>query len=95
MTPEQEVIRGGRAREILDSELFIEAKRQIRAGIEGQMAKVAIADEKMHTRLILTLQLWNALERYFETARETGDLAAFQIQQDEERKKRFSFPGFR
>jgi hypothetical protein len=47
----------------------------------------------MHTRLILALQCWDALEKYLEQVKQTGEMADFQIVQQEERKKRFQIFG--
>lgn len=90
MSPEEEVIRGGSAAEILDSELFNEAKRRVIDGIHAKMAIVPLADTAMHTKLIMLLQSWNSLESYLNTVKETGRLAGFQI---EDEKKRFRLFG--
>lgn len=90
MTPEEEIVRGGRARELLDSAIFKEAREHITAQINGQMAKVPIADQTTHTRLVMMLQLWNALQGWFEQVAETGKLADLQLEQ-ERRKKLFQF----
>jgi hypothetical protein len=92
MTPQEEIIRAGHAREILDSALFKEAREHITAQINAQMAKVPISDQTMHTRLIMMLQTWAALQGWFEQVAETGKLAKVQIEQ-EERRRLFRFPG--
>lgn len=93
MAPEEEVIRGGQARDVLESRIFVEAKCKILDGIHAQMRAVPISDDKMHTRLILTLQLWDTLEKYLENVKQTGELASFQLQQEEDRKKRLRIFG--
>lgn len=93
MAPEEEIIRGGQAADVLDSAIFAEAKKAILDGIQSQMRTVPIADDKMHTRLVLTLQLWDTLEKYLENVKQTGEISAFKIAQDEERKKRFRMFG--
>lgn len=87
MAPEEEVVRAGQAAQVLDSPIFQEAKQRILEGLQTQMRAVSITDEKMHTRLILTLQLWGTLEGYLNSVRETGRLAQFQIDQRDERKR--------
>lgn len=89
MTPEEEVVRAGQAQQVLDSEIFREARNAIKGGIHEQMSRVPMADERMHTRLILALQLWESFERYFDNVLESGKLAEFQIEQ-EKRKGFFS-----
>lgn len=93
MVPEEEIVRGGQARDVLDAPIFVEAKKAILDGIHAQMRAVPLADDKMHTRLILMLQLWDTLEKYLENVKQTGEIAEFKIQQDEERKWRFRMFG--
>lgn len=89
MAPEEEVIRGGDAAQVLDAPIFVEAKKAIEEGIRCQMAAVPMSDQTMHTRLILALQMWDALAKYLENVRQTGEIAQFQISQQDE-KKRFA-----
>lgn len=89
MALEEEVIRGGDAAQVLDAPIFVEAKKAIEEGIRRQMSSVPMSDQTMHTRLILTLQMWDALEKYLENIRQTGQIAQFQINQQEDQKKRF------
>lgn len=86
MAPEEEVVRAGEAARVLDSRIFREAKDRILSGIQAQMRTVPLADQTMHTRLILLLQCWQSIEGYLEQVKETGKLAEFQI--EEERKRR-------
>lgn len=86
MTADEEIIRAGHAREILDSALFQEARTHIASQIRAQMEKAPIADQQLHTRLIMMLQLWRALEAYFEQIAETGKLAEIQIEQERARR---------
>jgi hypothetical protein len=89
LSPEEEVIRGGAAAGVLDSTIFLEAKKHVVEGIQRQMRAVPLSDQTMHTRLIVALQVWDQLEKYLEHVKQTGELAQFQITQDEQRKKRF------
>ena len=85
MSPEEEIIRAGEARGVLDSAIFNEAKTKILDGIYSQMAKVPLTESEMHTRLIITLQIWNHLESYLKNIQETGRIADFQLQQQKKR----------
>lgn len=93
MAPDEEIIRGGEAAQVLDSRVFVDAKKAVLEGIQRQMAAVPLSDQTMHTRLITVLQLWNTLESYLEQVKQTGDIAQFQIRQEEERKSRFKIFG--
>ncbi|MEM5294236.1 hypothetical protein VSR82_07820 [Burkholderia sp. JPY481] len=93
MAPEEEIIRGGKAAQVLDNEIFVEAKKAVLDGIHRQMAAVPLSDQTMHTRLITVLQLWNTLESYLEQVKQTGDIAQFQLNQQEEQRKRFRIFG--
>lgn len=88
MGPEEEIIRAGEAAQVLDSRIFKEASQRIRDGIHDQMMAVPLSESTMHTRLVVALQLWGQLERYLEQVKQSGDLAAFQIEQDA-KKRRF------
>jgi hypothetical protein len=87
MSPEEEIIRGGQAAQVLDAPIFVEAKRAVLDGIQRQMAAVPLSDQTMHTRLITVLQLWNTLESYLEQIKQTGEIAQFQVRQDDERRQ--------
>lgn len=93
MALDDEIRRGGDAAAALDSPVFVEAKKAVLEGIQRQMKAVPLSDQTMHTRLITTLQLWGALEEYLEQIKQTGEIAQFQIQQEEERRKRFKLFG--
>lgn len=82
MSPQEEVIRGGQARDVLDSPIFNEAKQRVIDGINAKMRSVPLTDEKMHTKLIMLLQAWNSLESYLDQVKETGKMADFQIESD-------------
>lgn len=93
MAPEEEIIRGGQAAQVLDAPIFVEAKKAILEGLQRQMELVPMHDQTMHSRLIMTLQLWKGLENYLDQVKQTGEIADFQIQQQEERKKLFKLFG--
>lgn len=93
MALEDEVRKGGDAAQVLDSTVFLEARKHVLDGIERQMCSVPLADQTMHTRLIVMRQCWDALEKYLEQIKQTGEIAEFQLTQQEERKKRFQIFG--
>jgi chromatin segregation and condensation protein Rec8/ScpA/Scc1 (kleisin family) len=85
---EDEIRRGGDAAQVLDSTVFLAARKHVLDGIERQMRAVPLADANMHTRLIVAIQVWDQLEKYLEHIKQTGEIRQFQITQEEERKKR-------
>jgi hypothetical protein len=90
---DDELIRAGHAREVLDSTIFKEAAQSVRSGIDAHMLRVPLVDQTMHTRLILLRQCWDQLERYLDQVRQTGEIKAFEIQQEEQRKRLFKVFG--
>jgi D-serine deaminase-like pyridoxal phosphate-dependent protein len=93
VAPDEEIIRGGDAAAVLDSTVFVEAKQAVLEGIQRQMKAVPMSDQTMHSRLIMLLQCWSTLESYLDQVKQTGEIAQFQIKQDEERKSRFKMFG--
>jgi chromatin segregation and condensation protein Rec8/ScpA/Scc1 (kleisin family) len=88
-----EIVRGGKAALVLDSQVFLDAKEHVLEGIQRQMRAVPLADQNMHTRLIVAMQVWDQLEKYLEHIKQTGEIRQFQVQQEEERKRRFTLFG--
>jgi hypothetical protein len=88
-TPEDELRRAGDAKEILENEFFKEACKQIEDGLKAQRNAVPVRDTDMHTRLILTEQLWDSLKKYLEITAQTGKFAEFEIKKRESFLKRF------
>ena len=93
MAYDEEVVRGGKAAQVLDSQVFLDAKAHVLEGIQRQMRAVPLSEQTMHTRLILALQVWDQLEKYLEQIKQTGEIRRFQITQEEERKRRFTLFG--
>lgn len=93
MGSDEEITRGGDAAQVLDSKIFVEAKQAVLEGIQRQMKAVPMSDQTMHSRLIMLLQCWSTLESYLDQVKQTGEIAQFQIKQDEERKSRFKMFG--
>lgn len=83
-SPEEELIRAGHANELLDNVIFKEACELIESGLREQRRLVPIRETEMHTRLILTEQLWIKLKEYIQQTSMSGKLAAFTIQQREQ-----------
>lgn len=83
-TPEEELIRAGHARECFENPIFIEACEAIENALKEQRRAVPIRDSEMHTRLILTEQLWTHVKEYLDQTVQSGKLAAFTIQQREQ-----------
>lgn len=87
MAPEEEVVRGGQADQVLDAPIFREAMAEIDRAIEAQMLRVGIGETAMHTRLILLKQVRKQLQDYLERVRQTGQIATFQIEQERQRRE--------
>jgi hypothetical protein len=85
MTPEQEQIRAGQAREWLENPMFKEAREKIEAGLAAQRRKVPMRETDMHTRLILTEQLWANLISYLQESVDTGKFAQFEVERQKRR----------
>jgi len=85
MSPEQELARAGEARQMMNSQLWQDAK----ADLEGKLATlrrtVPISSTEMHTRLILMEQLKEQFFGYFEQLAQTGRMVEFQL--DEQRRR--------
>lgn len=81
MSPEEEMIRAGEARQILESRMFQEACSRITESLAAQRRQVPLRDTDMHTRLIITEQLWGNLNDWLQQAVETGRFAEFTIKQ--------------
>lgn len=75
MTREEEVIRGGDARRILESPMYQEAVETVRNGIVSAMERAPMGDDKTHNRLVIALQLLTQINRHLETVMQTGKMA--------------------
>lgn len=88
-TPQEELVRAGQARQIIESPLFLEMRQAIEAQLLADRRAISIRDTDMHTRLIITEKLWGYLMDWFQQTAETGKMAAIQIQQERSLKDRF------
>lgn len=86
-TAEQEVERAERAQQILDNEIFKEACQRIEEGLAGQRQRVPVGEVEMHTKLIITEQLWVQLRDWIQQTADTGKFAKFEIEEREARQK--------
>ena len=89
MNIEEELSKADNAKQILESDIFKEMRENVRGGIISQIERCPIADEKMQSKLVMTLQLWGVLEKYFDTVIDTGKLAEFQLAQEEKKRNWF------
>ena len=67
-------------------EEFKEVFGNIRRGLDNQMDTIPMVNVEMHSKLILTRQLLNNLEKYVQTTIDTGKLAEFYVQQQEQKQ---------
>jgi uncharacterized Zn finger protein len=87
MSPEEEIIRAGEAKQILDSRMFQEACKRVADSLAAQRRQVPIRDTDMHTRLIITEQLWGNIADWLKETADTGQFAQFTIRQREAQRK--------
>ncbi len=81
-----ELRRAGEARQMLDTPIFVAAKKHIEDQLAYLRRSVPIRETEMHTRLILMEQLWQQLLGYFELLAQTGKMAELRLQDEEKRK---------
>jgi len=84
MSPEDEAIRGREAQQFLDSSLFVQVKEHIEGQLAAQRRKAGIKDTDLHTRLIITEQVWGSFQNFFTRLAQSGKIADIEI---EERKR--------
>lgn len=87
MSPEEELVRAGEAKQLLGSRIFLEACRRVEEGLAEQRKRVPVRDTDMHTRLIITEQLWASITDWLKLTAETGRFADFEIKQREAAKR--------
>lgn len=90
MNTAEEITRGGRFAEY--AEVFAEVMDGMRDSIGRQMDCVPMTQTEMHSKLILTRQLLNSIDKYVQTVIDTGKMAEFQLAQ-EEKKRNFRLFG--
>jgi hypothetical protein len=86
MTPQDEIRRAGEARQMLDSAIFAEARKDFYDKLEGARRKAPIAATELHSRLILMEQVAGQFFGYFEQLAQTGKFAELHLAQEERRR---------
>lgn len=81
MSPEEEVICAGEAQQIIDSRIFQEACKRVSDSLAEQRRRVPVRDSDMHTRLIITEQLWANLTDWLQMTADTGKFAQISMAQ--------------
>lgn len=78
-------VRSGKAQEVLDSDLWQEARARVRDDIIEQMGRADLDNKDLHQRLIISLQLWNKMENCLKVAATDGQIAKMQFEQQRKR----------
>ena len=81
MTPEEELIRAGKAKEVLEHEMFKEAFNEIESALLRGIRQTAFTDEKTREKLCMRYDLLHSLRDQLKTYIESGVLAAEEIRQ--------------
>jgi len=81
MSPEEELVRAGKAREILAEPLFKECVAIIREALIAGIRRSAFTEEKLREKLCQRLALLEELVGQLQTVMETGKLAEETIRQ--------------
>jgi hypothetical protein len=79
-TPESEIRRAGEAEQILNSEVFKDAFKQVEEALLNGMKSAAIVDDKMRLRLLDNYQSLQAILQCLRSTMETGILAKQQLE---------------
>ncbi|HEX7129123.1 MAG TPA: hypothetical protein VF217_03525 [Rhodanobacteraceae bacterium] len=77
--------RAGRAREVLENELFAEAFRHCLDDLRRQRLQAKHTDTDTHSKLVIAEQLLERIERFLVSEIETGEQTALEI----ERKRKW------
>jgi len=81
VSPEEELVRAGKAREILAEPLFKECVSVIREALIAGIRRSAFTEEKLREKLCQRLALLEELVGQLQTVMETGKLAEETIRQ--------------
>lgn len=74
-TPQEEIIRAGEAKQIVESALWLEACQFIDQSLAAQRQAVPLRETEMHTRLIIAEQVWVKLKDFFQQIVDSGQMA--------------------
>ena len=80
MTPEEEIRRADKAKQIIENSLFAGAFEEVGQALLQGMRSAPIADDKLRLRLLERYELLYSLKQVLETHMETGVLAAKQLE---------------
>lgn len=87
LRPEDELRRAGRAKEVLENEIFNDAVSRIEGALVDAIHRCAFTDEKLREKLCQRLAALRDVLDQLRGTMETGRLVELQ----EEQKKRFKF----
>lgn len=90
MTPDQELHRAGRAQEVLENEVYVEAFEQIRQEIEQQWKTSPARDVEGRERLWLMQALMTKLQTCLESTMQGGKVAAAELRHKQTLRERAS-----
>jgi hypothetical protein len=86
MSPEEEVIRAGEARQILDSRMMADARKNLEDQLAALRRSVPIKDTDMQSRIILMEHMYVLLMSWFEQIAQTGKMAELTLRQREQQR---------
>ena len=75
MTPQEEIIRAGKAKEVLTNELFKEAFQTIEGALLAGIRASAFADEKLREKLAQRYAALHDIRAALQSVMETGEMA--------------------
>lgn len=79
MTPQEEIIRGAEAENILNNAIYKEAFNKVEEGLVKAILNSALGDEKTHNKIAISLQLLHKINSELTTVMQTGKLAKIQV----------------
>jgi hypothetical protein len=79
MTIEQDISKGGRAREVLESEVYLEAFETIKQEIMTTWSQSPSRDSEGREKLFLMLGMLNKVQSTLQTVMETGKIAQINL----------------
>jgi|SRR5579885_2981831 len=86
-TEEQQLQRAGEARQILESPIFQDARKDLESQLAQLRRQVPIGQTEMHTKLIMMEQVADRFFGYFEQLAYTGKLAQLHLEEQEQKKR--------
>lgn len=81
MTPEEEIVRAGKAKEILENEMFKEAFDKIESALLDGIRRSAFVDERLREKLSQRYASLHDIRDQLKSVVETGEMAEEQIRQ--------------